>query len=116
MYAVHFCAERTGTPAAANYLELVDCTGRTIRADKRGYIPADVPPILTRLGVEAENWIETVRHFRRHFYDFVGPGDMLAQHGRALGRSWLRGVGACRKLLGEGRVGPQAAASHFHPA
>jgi hypothetical protein len=47
--------------------------------------------------VEAESWIETVRHFRRHFYDFVGPGDILAQHGRTLGRRWLRGVGACRK-------------------
>ncbi len=54
-------------------LELVDWTGRAIRADKRGFIPEDVPPILTRLGVDAHNWIETVRHFRRHFYDFVGP-------------------------------------------
>ncbi len=83
----------------SDYLELADWTGRAIRGGKRGYIPSDVPPILTRLGVEAENWIETVRHFRRHFYDFVGPGDILAQHGRALGRRWLRGVGACRKLL-----------------
>ena len=89
----------------SDYLELVDWTGRAIRENKRGFIPADVPPILTRLGVEAENWIETVRHFRRHFYDFVGPGDILAQRGRALGRSWLRGVGACRKLLGGGETG-----------
>ena len=93
----------------SDYLELVDWTGRAIRSDKRGYIPADVPPILTRLGVEAENWIETVRHFRRHFYDFVGPGDVLVQHSRVLGRRWLRGVGACRKLLGEGKAGLQAA-------
>ena len=100
----------------SDYLELVDWTGRAIRADKRGYIPENIPPILTRLGVEAESWIETVRHFRRHFYDFVGPGDILAQHGRTLGRRWLRGVGACRKLLGEGKVGPPAAASYFHPA
>ena len=83
----------------SDYLELVDWTGRAIREDKRGFIPADVPPILSRLGVEAENWIETVRHFRRHFYDFVGPADILAQHSQALGRSWLRGVGACRRLL-----------------
>ena len=89
----------------SDYLELVDWTGRAIRENKRGFIPADVPPILTRLGVEAENWIETVRHFRHYFYDFVGPGDILARHGRALGRSWLRGVGACRKLLGGGETG-----------
>ena len=69
----------------SDYLELVDWTGRAIRENKRGFIPADVPPILPRLGVEAGRWIETVRHFRRHFYDFVSPGDILAQHGRALG-------------------------------
>jgi putative transposase len=88
----------------SDYLELVDWTGRAIRADKRGFIPADVPPILTRLGVEAESWIETVRHFRRHFYDYVGSGDILTRHGRALGRRWLRGVGACRRLFGGGET------------
>jgi hypothetical protein len=88
----------------SDYLELVDWTGRAIREDKLGFIPADVPPILTRLGVEAESWIETVRHFRRHFYDYVGSGDILAQHGRALGRHWLRGVGACRRLLSGGET------------
>jgi hypothetical protein len=88
----------------SDYLELVDWTGRAIREDKRGFIPVDVPPILSRLGVEAESWIETVRHFRRYFYDFVGPGDILAQHSRALGRSWLRGVGACRRLLSGGET------------
>ncbi len=91
----------------SDYLELVDWTGRAIRSDKRGYIPADIPPVLTRLGWEADNWIETVQHFRRHFYDFVGPADVLAQCSQALGRSWLRGVGACRKLLG--KTAPQAA-------
>ncbi len=59
-----------------------------------------VPPILNRLGIESESWIDTVRHFRRHFYDYVGPADTLKQCSLTLGRNWLRGVGACRKLLG----------------
>ncbi len=88
----------------ADYLELVDWTGRAIRADKRGHIPEGVPPILTRLGVEADNWIETVRHFRRYFYDYVGPAEALEQCSLTLGRNWLRGVGACRKLLGGGKA------------
>ena len=82
----------------------MDWTGRAIRADKRGFIPDDVPPILSRLGVEAGSWIETVRHFRRHFFDFVGPADVMARHSQAFGRRWLRGVGACRKLFGGGAV------------
>ncbi len=88
----------------SDYLELVDWTGRAIRADKRGHIPEGLPPILKRLGVEAESWIDTVRHFRRHFYDYVGPADALERCSRTLGRNWLRGVGACRKLLGSGEM------------
>ena len=83
----------------SDYLELVDWTGRAIRSDKRGYIPEGVPPILIRLGLEADNWIETVRHFRRHFYDFVGPANILMQQSQTAGRRWFRGFGACRRLL-----------------
>jgi putative transposase len=73
-----------------DYLELVDWTGRAIREDKRGHIPADVPPILSRLGLEAESWIETVRYFRCHFFDFVGPADVLMQYRQAASRTrWL---------------------------
>jgi hypothetical protein len=97
-----------------DYLELVDWTGRAVRADKQGYIPADVPPILGRLGMEAESWVETVRNYRHHFYGFVGPADVLAQCGQAMGRSWLRGVGACRRLLG--KSGAQPTHIHAHPA
>ena len=88
----------------SDYLELVDWTGRAIREDKRGFIPEGVPPILNRLGVKAESWIDTVRHFRRHFYDYVGPADVLERCSLTLGRNWLRGVGACRKLLGNGKM------------
>ncbi len=88
----------------SDYLELVDWTGRAIRMDKRGYISEGVPPILNRLGVKAESWIDTVRHFRRHFYDYVGPADVLERRSLTLGRNWLRGIGACRKLLGNGKM------------
>ncbi len=91
--------------AFADYLELVDWTGRAIREDKLGAIPPDVPPILTRLGVEPGSWIETVQHFRRHFFGYVGPADVLEKCCQTLNRKWLRGVGACRRLLGEGNCG-----------
>jgi len=94
----------------SDYLELVDWTGRAVRADKRGFIPEGVPPILSRLGVDADSWIETVRHFRRHFFDFVGPADVLAQCGRTMDRKWLRGTRACRRLFGGEAVGAPAGA------
>jgi hypothetical protein len=49
-----------GIPFAfSDYLALTDWTGRAIRADKRGFIPAEVPPILRRLGIEENAWVET---------------------------------------------------------
>ena len=39
-----------------DYLELVDWTGRTLRNDKRGYINAELPPILNRLHLSTERW------------------------------------------------------------
>jgi len=39
-----------------DYLELVDWTGRIMRSNKRGYIDAELPPILHRLHLSAEQW------------------------------------------------------------
>ena len=38
------------------YLTLVDWTGRIIRSDKRGHIDNDLPPILSRLLITADQW------------------------------------------------------------
>ena len=42
--------------ALRDYLALVDWSGRAIRAGKRGFIAADLPPILKRLSIDAEAW------------------------------------------------------------
>ncbi len=97
--------------ALADYLLLVDWTGRTLRADKCGAIPAGTAPVLQRLGVEAETWIETVRHFRGKFHHYVGPVDALQRHGEAMGCRWVRGIGACRRLWGSGASSDIAAAA-----
>jgi len=39
-----------------NYLELVCWTGRVIRNDKRGFIEAELPPILERLRISPDRW------------------------------------------------------------
>ncbi|MGY3867865.1 transposase [Aeromonas bivalvium] len=48
-----------------DYLALVDWTGRAIRADKRGYIPDTLSPILQRLGLDESLWLKQVALFRR---------------------------------------------------
>ena len=39
------------------YFELLDWTGRCIRDDKRGAIPAHLAPILQRLQIQQDNWV-----------------------------------------------------------
>ncbi|MBA3936264.1 MAG: hypothetical protein H0X38_02295 [Planctomycetes bacterium] len=44
------------------YLELVDQTGRIARSGKRGAIPAHLAPILERLEIDAQAWIDIMMH------------------------------------------------------
>ncbi len=41
----------------ADYLELLDWTGRAVRDDKRGAIDSGIPPILERLGLDPEGFL-----------------------------------------------------------
>ncbi len=48
------------------YLSLLDTVGRVIREGKRGFIPADLPPILERLKIEPQGWLDSILDlFRR---------------------------------------------------
>ena len=47
----------------ADYLQLVDWTGRAVRDDKRGHIPNNLTPILARLNIDTDNWLTNSQHF-----------------------------------------------------
>jgi hypothetical protein len=51
-----------------DYLTLVDITGRIQRQDKRGFIPETFLPILQRLAIDADEWIENTQKFEELFY------------------------------------------------
>ena len=52
----------------SDYLTLVDTTGRIQRQDKRGFIPNALLPILQRLSVDADEWVENTQKFEDIFY------------------------------------------------
>ena len=58
-------ASRKGAVAIplARYLELLDWVGRTVRGDKRGAIPPELAPILSRLGLTAQELLQQVWKF-----------------------------------------------------
>ena len=73
------------------YLSLVDWTGRQIRAASRGTIPAHLEPILERLHLKDDRWIETVGQFGRWFKRVVGRRDSLTALAEQTGRRWFHG-------------------------
>jgi hypothetical protein len=73
------------------YLVLLDWTGRQLRATKRGAIPDQLAPILERLGVISDDWIETVREFGRRLETEAGRCDSLSAMAARRGKAWLHG-------------------------
>jgi len=80
------------------YLQMVDYTGRQIRADKRGAIAGPPPAILKHLGYSPDNWTRQVLAIRSDFSRAVGAVEMLAQKASAIGQFWLRGIATARRL------------------
>ena len=77
-----------------DYLQLLDWTGRAIRTDKRGSIPAHLAPLLTRIGVNSEHWYEVVTRFGKLFKRAAGSAENLAAEAQRRGVRWLQGPGA----------------------
>ena len=81
-----------------DYLQLVDWTGRAVRDDKRGAIPAHIQPIFQRMGLNQDEWLEMVQHFGRRYRLAVGAVERLQHFGQRLGRYWLQGTGTSRRF------------------
>ncbi len=82
-----------------DYLELVELTGRVIRDDKRGYIENNIPPILHRLGIEPESWMELTTKFEENFKDLVGNPTLLDDAIALLNRKRRPSLQNCQALL-----------------
>jgi hypothetical protein len=76
----------------ADYACLVDWTGRQLRRDKRGAIPEDLAPILERLGVNSDGWLQLVREFSRLFRRAAGTPASLRRDADKWGRRRMPGI------------------------
>jgi REP element-mobilizing transposase RayT len=81
-----------------DYLELVDWTGRAIALNKKGSIPEHLPKILNRLGIEEDNWINTMTTYSTGFKRVVGPLDKIQSLCDRLQQKWMGGIQANRLL------------------
>jgi hypothetical protein len=80
------------------YIDLVDDTGRKIRADKRGAIQAEEPRALAKLGLSADHWTHKVNGVGSGYWRVVGTVDDIQEKAAAMRQAFLRGVGFARAL------------------
>jgi hypothetical protein len=82
----------------AEYIDLVDETGRKVRADKRGAIPAEEPRALKKLGISRDHWSHKVLGVGSGFWRVVGTVDDIQAKAAEMKQTFLRGVGFARAL------------------
>jgi hypothetical protein len=91
--------ERSAIPYAfGDYLQLVDWTGRCVRADKRGSIAQALPSIAVRLGIDGEAWQRAMRPRGNVFGRAMGKLDHLRLHANTLGQSWVCGIESAKRM------------------
>ncbi len=81
------------------YLQLLDWTGRQIKSGKRGRIPAEIQPILTRMQLDHKNWLKTVESYRSIFWRVAGKTEAITKAAGKAGRKWLKGVLASKSVF-----------------
>lgn len=75
----------------ADYLRLIDWTGRQAVKGKRGKIPDNLAPIAQRLKVELSSWPELVASFGQKGRTARGSFEALEREAARRGRKWIRG-------------------------
>ncbi len=81
-----------------SYFALVDWTGRAIRDDKRGAIPAQVKPILQQLGVNEANWVTNTRHFGSRFHRALGRINRMRHLAERTQVKWISGLSQSQRF------------------
>jgi REP element-mobilizing transposase RayT len=83
------------------YLELVDWGGREIKRNKRGYIPTNAPPILTRLRMDASPVLSYLSRNDLPSIGALGPLSMLKAFANSVGRRFIKGNSLGARLCPE---------------
>ncbi|WP_223788713.1 hypothetical protein [Marinicella meishanensis] len=76
----------------SGYLELVDYSGRAILENKLGYIPQNLPPILDRLGLNPDTWMDELTGFKTVGFSAVGTVDQLKNFCHKVGKKFAMGL------------------------
>ena len=76
----------------AEYVTLVDWTGRNWHSDKRGRIDSQLAPILVRLSEKQSDWVANIQNLMKHYCRAIGSVTSLRAYREHLGQQRLWGV------------------------
>ncbi|HSX59226.1 MAG TPA: hypothetical protein VLF18_03400 [Tahibacter sp.] len=78
--------------STADYLAILDWTGRAAAVGKRGTIASDAPAALSMVDGDPERWALRVRGFGSAWARVVGSARDLRDAAERIGQRWLKGV------------------------
>jgi hypothetical protein len=84
--------------STADYLEIVDWTGRVLAPGKRGTISRDAPAVLSMIDVAPDRWASRVRGYGCGWARIVGSAQDLMEFAKLLGQRWLKGIRLAQRL------------------
>lgn len=84
-----------------DYLELVDWAGREMKHHKKGYIPANTPPLLTRLHMDAAPVLNYLVRTEKLPVSVLGPVSLLRAFAHSVGQHFVKGQAIGRALCPE---------------
>ena len=82
----------------ADYIELVDFTGRELHPGKRGKIAASEAKALTKLGLDKNHWATRVKGIGSGYWRVVGELEELIDKAKEISQRTLFGIGFARIL------------------
>jgi len=77
----------------SDYLALADWSGRAIHPQKSGFIDSSAPKLIETLGLNEDEWLESIRNFRRQYGNFAGSEASLRHCANQHDDCWYKGVG-----------------------
>ena len=82
----------------AEYIDLVDFTGRELHPGKRGVIKMEEPKALRKLGLDKNHWTMKVKGVGSSYWRVVGSLEELIEKAKELKQRTLFGIGFARFL------------------
>jgi hypothetical protein len=84
--------------STADYLQLLDWTGRQLAPGKRGRITGTAPACLRDLDASPEHWAMRVRGVSSGYWRAVGSAEELIALAQRIGQRWLKGLRLAKRL------------------